>query len=560
MTIRLDELLIPVNPDDFVGQEEAIEAFQQYAREIIAGQSTPHLVIISGRGGSGRTSLARKCHAIAQFERINTLEFKVPLSPKKFHEVFNNIKISLDELKLSWRTFLERGRGVPLKLFSPFPGERLTVGQIERLTATFMHEIVRIGEKLSEKRIKLMLISDNAERFYHGNMPDALRLFLTISASLDREKIPLYFVITVDENTLAYLQDQPEWNSTSVLHIQTEVFEYSNAELFLRRRSGLVKQEREEILKTSHRTPLDLLLRWALKNKGLPFDVITRDNLNELFGFSPEEQLVLEKLSLLEKNYFTAQDHLDEKYQEGLNALEEKGFIEWDEESGAFRSLGIFDLFSLAYRPADIFTDIQFSMRRLQEEVANSLKPSEHNLKRLKSLLGLINDHILALEIGSQLGQLSQQLVQKGYFQSGLDVMLLAQTALSRGGDIEKVAELAETISRALAKEKQDYFAAKLFETAGEMFGKLNVKWRSQANYREAGTRYRRIAQSLDEKQHFMKRYLYLKSIECMAKAEETRRAEQFCSEAKKALRDYAPHESFFSILEKKIAQGEMTI
>ncbi len=302
------------------------------------------------------------------------------------------------------------------------------------------------------------------------------------------------------------------------------------------------------------------MLRWALKNKELPFDIITRENLNELFGFSPEEQLVLEKLSLLEKNYFTSPIHSDEKYHSGLKALEEKGFIEWDEESAAFRSLGVFDLFSLAYRPADIFTDIQFSMRRLQEEVTNSLKPSEHNLNRLKSLLGLINDHMLALEIGSQLGQLSQRLVQKGYFQSGLDVMLLAQSALSRGGDIEKVAELAETISRALAKEKQDYFAAKLFETAGEMFGKLNVKWRSQANYREAGTRYRRIAQGLDEKQHFMKRYLYLKSIECMAKAEETRRAEQFCSEAKKALKNYAPHESFFSILEKKIAQGEMTI
>ncbi len=555
----IEEFILAINPDDFIGQSSNVARYQEHIRAIIGKRDVPHLVLIEGHGGTGRTSLLRKAMGIAQFERINTIEVKSPINPEKIHELFNNIKISLDELKLNWRSFMEKARGISVKLLPALNHEDLTPQKIEQFSNIYNLEIPRIATKLKEKRQKLIIHIDNGERIYHAGLTELFQLFIDSARILREKQLPIYYVIVIDEETYNELQEKTDLKEKDYLYLETQPFEYADAELFLRRRSGLLKKEREEILRVSYRTPFDLILRWLLKKKGLDFETIKKEDLNQLFEFSKNEEKVVEQFSLSDKNLLEKSILQGVSGEKPLETLSNKGLLIEEDKYVAFASLGFFELFQITHRPEDIFTELKYSMKRLEEEVDYKLKPSERNLVQLKNLVKVVNDEILCLEIGNRLGMISQDLIKNKYYQSALDVMEIARIALEKGGDIEKIADLTESMAKQFTKAENEYFAAKAFETAGEMFSRLGVKWRALSNYRDAGVRYRKVASEVDIGQHFMVRYLYEKSIYCMAKAEEIRRAEQFCSEAKKKLSDYPPHQSYFTTIEKKLVRGEIS-
>ena len=554
----IEEFTMPVNPDDFIGQNNNVNKYQNYVRDIIGKKDVPHLVIIEGHGGTGRTSLLRKAIGIAQFERINTLEIKTPISRERMHNLFNDIKIALDGLKLNWRSFMEKARGASIKLLPSIPNE-LTPQAVKELSTLFNLEIPRIATKLKEKRQTLIIHIDNAERISHAELTPLFQLFVDSANMLRKENLPLYYVLSIDEDTFKEFSQKIELKEEDYLYLETTPFEYSDAELFLRRRSGLLKKEREEILRISYRTPFDLILRWLLKKKGLEYETIKRENINNLFEFNKEEEKIVEQFSLSSKNLLNENILETVASKKTIDNLIEKGLLIKEEKYVALSSLGFFELFQITHRPEDVFTELSYSIRRLEEEVEYKLKPSERNLIQLKNLVTMISDEMLLLDLGNRLGLMAQQLIKNNYYQSALDVMEIAKIALEKGDDIEKIADITESMAKQFSKEGNEYFAAKAFETSGEMFERLGVKWRSLSNYRDAGVRYRKIASELDVGQHFMVRYLYEKSIYCMAKAEELRRAEQFCSEAKKKLQKYPPHQSYFITIEKKLARGEIS-
>ncbi|MHA2249522.1 MAG: ATP-binding protein [Candidatus Kariarchaeaceae archaeon] len=550
----VEELTGPTNPNDFVGRSTIVDAYHELLREFVRSNNTVKWVHISGVSGTGKSSLLRKLRMMTEMERIATGSVEVPISSINANQLLNDIKRVLDEMAPEWRSFVQRKRNVSLYNV-PAPPEStkdvVTDSALKKIVDAFFEDLDRVDIAMKREKQKHGIFLDDLDRLLAYNYTSLLTVWQEIAKRLLEEDFNLLFVTTGHYSANRYLG--LTGNNDSVLHLKLNQFDFTEAELMVRRRGKLVKSERESVVQASTRFPFDLALRQLILSKGFDPTTLNAKIITDTFGFAKDEVKLLRDLSKYEVNFFNLEDFTRVHSTETIEGLKNALLFNITPDGYfAFDSNAVWELISHVFKPIDPRTEVILILDRLRDQAERSQLPTRRDLKIVQEHFQSIEDNALIFELSGQLADTTKAALEGSLFHTAWELLELATIGLHRTGDFEKIADLQETIAKGFAKVNHDYFAAKSFQKAGMYFREAGVEWRSVTNFREAGQKFRREAERTDPKiYHYALRSMLRQSILAFLKANERSQAKRVMKQAKDLLGEYENHISYFDKIEE---------
>lgn len=549
----IEQLTGPTNPDDFVGRSAIIDAYHDLLREFVRSNTNVKWVHISGVAGTGKSSLLRKLRMMTEMERIATGSVEVPISPFKANQFLNDIKRVIDEMAPEWRSFIQRKRNADMYDVPPPPestSNDVTDAVLKIMEDAFFEDLDRVDKAMKKEKQKHSIFLDDLDRFLGYNYTSLLSVWQLIAKKLMKDDYNLLLVTSGHYSANRYLGING--SSDYVLHLEISQFDFTEAELMVRRRGKLVKSEREIVVQASTRFPFDLALRQLIQSKGLNPTNLNAKVISETFNLTNDEVKLLRDLAKKELNYFTLEDYTRIHNNEIIEGLKDALLFTITQDGYfAFDSFSVWVLISHVFKPIDPRTEVILILDRLRGQAERGQLPAIRDVKIVREHFQSIEDNALIFELSGQLADTAKAALEGNLIQSAWDLLQLATIGLNRTGDFEKIADLQETLAKGFAKVNHDYFAAKSFQAAGKYFRNAGVEWRSVTNYREAGQKYKREAEKTNpEIYHYAIRSMLKQSILSFLNANERSQAKRVIKQAKDILSDYENHLSYFDKIE----------
>ncbi len=554
MEFIIEEITGPTNPSDFVGRSTIIDAYHDLLREFVRSDNTIKWVHISGVSGVGKSSLLRKLRMMTELERIATGSVEVPISPLNANNFLNDIKRVIDEMSPEWRTFIQRKRNVDIYSILPPPessNQDITESALTAMENAFFEDLDRIDKAMKKEKQKHGIFLDDLDRFMAYNYTSLLSIWQIIARRLMKEDYNLLLVTSGHYAANRYLgiKEKNEY----VLHLPLLQFDFTEAELMVRRRGKLVKSEREIVVQTSTRFPFDLALRQLIQSKGMEPTTLNAKIITDTFGFTREEVNLLRDLAKKDVNYFNLEDYVRIHKKETIEGLKDALLFSISQDGNfAFESFAVWELISHVFKPIDPRTEVILILDRLRDQAERGQLPAIRDVKIVRDHFQNIEDNALIFELSGQLSDTAKAALDGGQVKTAWELLQLATIGLSRTGDFEKIADLQESLAKGFAKANHDYFAAKSFQEAGKYFRNAGIEWRSVTNYREAGQKYRREAEKTNPTIfHYALRSMLKQAILAFLNANERSQAKRVMQQAKDILGDYDNHISYFNHMEE---------
>ncbi|MHA2090371.1 MAG: ATP-binding protein, partial [Candidatus Kariarchaeaceae archaeon] len=286
----VEELTGPTNPQDFVGRSAIIDAYHDLLREIVRSNNTIKWIHISGVAGTGKSSLLRKLRMMTEMERIATGSVEIPISPRKANQFLNDIKRVIDEMSPEWRTFIQRKRNVSMYNVPDLPEaskNEVTDSVLEKIKKAFFEDLDKVDKAMKNEKQRHGIFLDDVDRFLSYNYTSFLSVWQLIAKKLMEDDYNLILVTSGHYTANRYLGLTEE--NEYCLHLKLNQFDFTEAELMVRRRGKLVKSEREKVVQASTRFPFDLALRQLILSNGLDPSNLNAKIITQIFGFTKEE-------------------------------------------------------------------------------------------------------------------------------------------------------------------------------------------------------------------------------------------------------------------------------
>ena len=134
------------------------------------------------------------------------------------------------------------------------------------------------------------------------------------------------------------------------------------------------------------------------------------------------------------------------------------------------------------------------------------------------------NGFALIFEISGSLISMAQIAISKEMGYAAWEICQIAYFSLEKTNDIEKMAEMNASFATEFASQGHEYYAALAFQNAADLFKSLGTSGKvgAEANFREAGIRFRKEAENMDLKSfHYAMISLFGKSIRAFLNANE---------------------------------------
>ncbi|MCH8906622.1 MAG: AAA family ATPase [Candidatus Heimdallarchaeota archaeon] len=548
----IEELTGATNPRDFVGRNDIIDQYHNILRDFVRSNPTVKWVHISGEAGTGKSSLLRKLRMMTEQERIATGSLEVPLSPRLADQFLSDIKQVLDEMAPEWRSFIQRRRNAEMdKVDSPPEAQKqeMTDEILDSLFNSFFRDLDKIDKAMKREKEKHGFFMDDLDRLHSYGYYSLISLIPMIAKKLYDDNYDI-ILVTSGHSRIDPLLNLDKANDF-VLQLKINQFDFTEAELMIRRRGKLVKGQREIVVQNSTRFPFDLSIRQLLLSKGIEERTLSIKVLSDLFGFSDEEVKLLRDVSKFSLNFFSIHEYAQKHSREVIEGLRNKLlFSITQDDHFAFESYAMFELISHAYRPIDPRSEVILILDRLIDQSQRGLMPSRRDLRIVEDHFRSITDSSLIYELSGQLSDTAKAALEGGQSQTSWELLELATLGLERTNDYEKIADLQENVAKGFSKANNDYFAAKAYEKAGRYFKKAGVEWRSTSNYREAGLKYKQEVDKTDVKIfHYAIRSMLKMSIMAYLNANEKSKAKSVLEDAKEILESYENHINYFDNL-----------
>jgi hypothetical protein len=427
----------------------------------------------------------------------------------------------------------------------------VTDSVLEKIKKAFFEDLDKVDKAMKNEKQRHGIFLDDVDRFLSYNYTSFLSVWQLIAKKLMEDDYNLILVTSGHYTANRYLGLTEE--NEYCLHLKLNQFDFTEAELMVRRRGKLVKSEREKVVQASTRFPFDLALRQLILSNGLDPSNLNAKIITQIFGFTKEEVNLLRDLARRELNYFNLEDYTrihDLETIEGLRddllfSITQDGYF-------AFDSFSIWDLISHVFKPIDPRTEVILILNRLRDQAERGQLPARRDIKIVQDHFQSIEDNALIFELSGQLSDTAKAALDGGLIQTAWELLQLATIGLNRTGDNEKIADLQENLAKGFVKVDHDYFAAKSFEMAGKYFKEAGVEWRSIANFREAGQKYRREAENTNPIIfHYAVRNMLKQSINSFLSANERTQAKRVLQQAMDILEEYPHHISYFHSIEE---------
>ncbi len=555
MDVSMEEIINPINPIDFVGRTEQIDAFYQWIKDLINDQPIMKWVHISGVAGSGKTSLMNKLKDIALSQDILTFSIEMPIAPDGLKNFFNGIKEQINFLSPEWRNFLERKRGltigeIPEHLLDRAIGETVDTETLNEFVEAFFLRIDRADLKLKEDRKFIGVFIDDLDRVMNYEYISVFDLLRAIFEETTKRNLNIFFLTAGHNSINQHLSINKMEQDSKVLHLEVSNFDFTDADLMIRRRGKLIKTEREKVLSASTRLPFDLALRQFLASKGFDQTVLDADVVAKALGLTNEEVELLEDLSKKDINLFERNEILKKHDEEVINALVQGFMLTRSSNYYAFISRSVWELVASVFLPIDPRTEVLLLLNRIERLATKGLLPPKEDIDIISANVNRVRDPLLIFRLSTELAKTAEVALENGLRDLTLQLLEIAAAGLLKTGDYERLGDLYERLAKGFAEKKIDYFSALAYEQSAYYFEKAKIGWRSQANYREAGRRYRREISNIDlETFHYAARSLFIKAMRAFQSAGQKNTAKEIQEQAVTTFVKYPQHQKYFKNL-----------
>jgi len=543
MEIDIVPLVSSCSSSNFVGRKRVSDEFYDWLNSMtIMKQPKNQWVHIYGPHGSGKSSLLQKFKEMSIAERVQEIETQIQYFPEDFQEVLAKIFHRIDEKTPEWRSFLQRRTKAAL---AEFPDNFLQIvdeGQIDGLISELLKNFESVAAKLKESSTVIGIFMDDIDNNLKYKKVNHIELLTKLISSISKLSNEIFFV-TTSGTPLSLSTDS---NVMTLLEI--DAFEVVDAELMIRRREKLDKDDREDITSASSRLPFDLALRTELFVRGHDYRILDIENLTALFGLNEEELKLFIKLATEDKNSFSLERLEDTFGKKLISQLIDRRFFASNGKDLTICSSSLWLLISSFFLPTDVRTELLLAVQSVSDRVNDGNLPSTKELNLVKTGIHQIRDTSLLFEISGKLIEIIDNALEHDIIYTAWEVLQLANAALEKTGDQEKLAEMNETFGQAFGKAGHEYYAAQSFIRAAELFQKIGSSWKisAETNYREAGLRYRKEAESMNLKTfHYAMRSMYAKSIRAFLAAEELGSVNSTRKNAMEVFREYPEHQNF---------------
>ncbi len=551
----MEEIINPINPIDFVGRTEQIDAFYQWIKDLINDQPVMKWVHISGVAGAGKTSLMNKLKDIALSQDILTFSIEMPIAPEGLKNFFNGIKEQINFLSPEWRNFIERKRGltigeIPDQILQRAIGETIDEQTLKEFIDAFFLRIDRADLKLKEDRKFIGVFIDDLDRVMNYEFISVFEILRTIFEETTKRNLNIFFLTAGHNSINQHLDLQKMEEESKVLHLEISNFDFTDADLMIRRRGKLIKNEREKVLSASTRLPFDLALRQFLASKGYDQSVLDAEIIAKALGLSEQEVELLEDLSKKDINLFERNEILKKHEEEIVDGLVQGFMLTRSGNYYAFITRSVWELVASVFLPIDPRTEVLLLLNRIERLATKGLLPLKEDIEIISANVKRVRDPLLIFRLSTELAKTAEVALENGLKDLTIQLLDIAATGLLKTGDYERLGDLYERLAKGFAEKQIDYFSALAYEQSAYYFEKAKIGWRSQANYREAGRRYRREISNIDlETFHYAMRSLFIKAINAFMHAGQKNTVKEIQEQAVTTFVKYPQHQKYFKNL-----------
>ncbi|MHA1854110.1 MAG: hypothetical protein ACTSUF_11480 [Candidatus Heimdallarchaeaceae archaeon] len=512
MQLSLEQILVPCNPSDFIGQYERINEFSDIVANFRKGK-TNNLLLILGDNGTGKSSLLYKLADSTAGRRDLTHVFNLEPEPEQLKNFLSIWKNKIDELSPKWRsTFGRKEFGADIPPLSSHiklqEGETITDFYVKK----FLHDLDKLNQKLIETKTFLYFFIDNYQLFKYANLPEMYPIIATIIKEFRERNYQIFIVLAFHERYLFEF----DYNKflTEANHIfRTAPLSVADAEIYLRRKypkhinKGITK-----VIDYSRRTFFDLNLGTAYIINEIGLEAFIERDIGKLFGVTEEEQKVLDEIATYNENLIPISQLLTYVSPAAVESLKQKGLLWVGSTYCRFVQESLFDSVRFHERLYSPLSVISVKLDTLKSDVSAGIAPRKFHIDEIVSLSKKIHSDLGILLVSAKLQDIVAQCITNNLEHKASEFALINASLFELIGDYEQAGEICENVAREL-EEKDYYLAGKLYLQAAEYFTSAASEQKAKRAYTRAADQFEKKALSLSsEKEEYAIR-AYLKWV-----------------------------------------------
>jgi hypothetical protein len=556
MKNNLASIFQPVDPTNFVGRTKELDYFFDWLTSQIRGDSqNNNWTHVYGPTGSGKTSILKKFVDYANLERVKVIELSIQPILGLNTDLLLQISEAIDNYTPEWRSFFQKKKKT--KLFNLDEEDldllrnlNISAQNINHLIKKISENLASVNEKLTESRVNIGIFIDDIHRLDSEN-PLFILLYKLIGV-FNKKQMRIFFVTSALDDFNTVLDDQFKNNLISGIELLN--FDYNDADLMIRRRNKHTPEERELIVQNSTRYPFDLALRQQILLASGDVRELSIENLSTTFGLNDKLMKIFTELSKEDQNLFKISKIKSKLTEKELIELEKMDLFTFSNDLASFKSNAFWEVVKVNFLPIDVRTEMILKINRIEEMVENKSMPLVKDITSVKANITSIKDSSLLFELSSKLTETAKFALHHNLVHSAWEMIEIVRIGLNKTEDFEKLAEAEEMFGREFAVLGKDYLAALSYQASAENFMKIRPpkKIRAEANFREAGNRYKREAEKIDINTfHFALRSIYRKSVSAFYNANEPGSAREIMNFALNAFEKYPMHKKYLQKVEE---------
>lgn len=543
-----------VEPINFVGRTKISDSFFEWISDFVISKSPQtHWIHIFGPPGSGKTSLMQKLIDMSEMERVKVIKPVVPLFPNAKGSIFLEMFEQIDQMIPDWRSFFQRRKKSPIADLDEtdlhnLNKEEIFDDELQLIENKIFENMSAVDEKLKENNTVVGVFLDDIDRFVNNQDGGNALLINLMAKRFKNEGVNIYFVTSSIDNTLTRLKVSEAKEKGYVTLFELLNFDYNDADLMIRRRSNHPKDDRDAIVQSSTRFPFDLAIRELMFSEGEDSKQLTVENVSIGLNLTDKMIDLFTEFSKEDVNLFKSSKVRDYLTAEEINELLGKEIIALEGPYATFPSNALWDIISTTFLPIDVRTEMILKISRMEEQVVNGNLPSVKDIEDVRKNITFISDPSLLFELSTKLSESAKAALTQNLVHAAWDMLDIARLGYEKTEDYERLAELNEDFGREFALLDIEYLSALAYQFSANNFLQLTPpkKIRAEANFREAGNRFRREAEKMSpESFHIAMRSIFRKAIDAFVAANEPGSAKEVLKLALETFEAYPQHQEY---------------
>ncbi|MFW9852853.1 MAG: ATP-binding protein [Candidatus Thorarchaeota archaeon] len=551
MSLEINKLFQPCQPNDFYGLRDHIKSFSELVERKKKGESQTSSILIIGNEGTGKSSLLQKLSTTVTGRKDVAQIIDLIPEEESLAKFFQEWKNKIDEISPDWRSLLEKVGKKKLGDDLPILKEqvKLPSGQsyTEYYVNRFIENLDKINLKLQETDTSLYFFFDNIHYFKLLDFHEFYPIFASIIKEINQRDFNIFTIFTFNEEYL-FDFDYEKYLTTYSSLLKVEPLTVSETEIYLRRIAPqLINKGVLDLVTNSQRTFFDLNLGVVFINSDLGIDNFVERDLKSLFDLSDDEEEALYEMASYNENLFPIEQLTAYVNLATLKQLEEKGFLWIGENNTRLVQESLLSTLKFRLKLFGPLTTLMVKLDSTLENLENNIAPSTQFIENAKQLAFKIRDRLSYFAVASKIQTVANLCIQKEMFQRAYDFSIINAEQFEHINELEQAGGFCEKIAREF-EEKNYYFAARLYLKSASYYNAVEEELKAKRSFTRAADQFEKLAASLPvEKSEYAVRGYLKWCLDCYTSVGDESNFERIRKKAISLYDEESIHHNYFN-------------